>query len=169
MIRGHSLGAALAAGGTFDDPSGPNRIALSSSGGPWCYQIIPRTDFTFNVNGTRTQEILIAKRVDTLGLVSGSLLARVHSRGSWSTSATLFVVAQPTSYSPDEPQIEFINTAAEVLTEQITNVSAVPTLLNVQLSTPIPPHIRVLLRHVQGITEGACVCSLSVELYGRSA
>ena len=49
MTRSHSLGAALAAGGSRHETLMPNQLALSRSGDSWCYQIIPKTDFTFNI------------------------------------------------------------------------------------------------------------------------
>lgn len=131
---------------------------------------MPRTDFTFNVNASTTQEIVIAKYVNTLGFASGGLLVRVHSRPSWFSGPTLAVVAQPTFYSEDEPNVQFFTATGEtVLSNVVTNLSSVPGLFNTALATPIPAQLRVLLRLAQGGIDGAVSCAISIELYGRSA
>ena len=135
-----------------------------------CYTILPRTDFTFNVNLSTTQEIIIAKYVNTLGFVSGGLLVRVHARPTWFSGPTLSVAAQATSYSDDEPSVQFFTATGEtLLSNVVSNLSAVPGLFNTALATPIPPQLRVLLRLAQGGTDGTASCAISIELYGRSA
>jgi hypothetical protein len=134
-----------------------------------CYTIIPRTDFTFNVNASTTQEIIIAKYVNTLGFVSGGLLVRVHAR-TWFSGPTLSVAAQPASYSADEPNVQFATATGEtLLSNVVSNLSAVPGLFIGALATPIPPQLRVLLRLAQGGADGTASCAISIELYGRSA
>jgi hypothetical protein len=164
-----SVFAAQPEGASFDLKD-VGDMPVMRTGNAWCYQIIPRTDFTFNVNLSTTQEIIIAKYVNTLGFVSGGLLVRVHARPSWPAGPELRVVAQPTRYSEDEPNIQFFTTTGEtVLTNVVTSGSAVPGLFNMALVTPIPPQLRVLLRLVQGGGDSTNSCAISVDLYGRSA
>jgi len=122
------------------------------------------------VNASATQEIVIAKYINTLDFASGGLLVRVHARPTWFSGPTLAVVAQPTLYSEDEPNVQFSTATGEtVLSNVVTNLSSVPGLFNTALATPIPSQLRVLLRLAQGGADGTVSCAISVELYGRSA
>jgi hypothetical protein len=133
-------------------------------------EIIPRTDFSFNVAASTVTDVPLAIRVDTTSVVSGVLLVRLHAKSFTGATAQAFVRVQNVSYSDDEPNVLFIDTgAANVAQATIANGDTAPKLYTIAFTAPIGNMVRVLLEHSQGTAAGVCTMSLSCELVLRDA
>ena len=131
-------------------------------------EVLPRTTYTLSGAASSEQNIELAKYVDTLAWVSGVLVVRVHSMGTFTTNVTADVVVQNTSYSDEEPQTVFADTTSETVA-RIAYTTTAPTLLITPLDTPIAAQVRVLLRLTEPASPGPATFTISVELVGRDA
>ncbi len=148
------------------NPNGQPRVEYA---GGMCAAILPRTDYNLTGTASSEQEIVLAKYVDTLSIVSGVLIVRLYSKGTFTSGVTVEVVTQNVSYAEDEPQTVFAETTNET-TVSFTSATTAPTLLTAALATPIARHIRVLLRITEPATSpGPAAFAIGVDVLGRDA
>ncbi len=149
---------------------------VGRGGNGYLVPVIPKTDFSFDGRAATPpnadQDVPIAVGIDSSAWVSGVILVRVHSRGSWpSNTASLSVVVQNMMLVPEEPDVVFFSTTNLVSTPiTITNSTTAPALFVSSLAT-MGPQLRVLVRFSQGTTgvTAAQNIAIGVDLVGRPA
>ncbi len=135
-----------------------------------CWNILPRTDYTLTGAANTVYEIVLAKYVDTLAFVSGVLICRLYSKGTFTTGVTVDIVVQNVSFAEDEPQTIFAETTNETTVSITSTTPTAPSLLTAAIETPIARHVRVLLRMTQPVTApGPVTFAIGVDLVGRDA
>jgi hypothetical protein len=131
------------------------------------FEVIPRSDFSFNAAASSTTEIPIAVRVDITACVSGILVVRLHAKSFASTTAQTVVAAQAISYSEDEPTLLFMASFPTFALITIANADAPPRLHSSGFNKPASNMARVVVQHLQGLSTGICTLTLSAELVLR--
>jgi hypothetical protein len=146
------------------EPGAPPRTKLG------CIEVIPRSDFSFNAAASTTTVIPIAKRIDITGCVSGTLIARLHTKSFASSTAQTSILCDSVSYSDDEPSVLFIGSfSTSFATATVLNGDTAPKLYSIAFTKPPSNMTRVSVQHFQGINTGICTLTLSVELVLRDA
>ncbi len=143
----------------------------------YLHSILSKTNVSFDGRnpgvGITTQDIPVAQGIDSSSWVSGLVAVRLHERNTWANGASLKIVVQNIMLVPEEPDVVYVATAADVATVSFTNVGTdnPPILRLTQFAAPIGPMLRVLIRWEQGTTvqAGAQTAAISVDLVGRPA
>jgi hypothetical protein len=127
-------------------------------------EIIPRTPFTFASAAGTTNEVTLAKYVDTAAFGSAVLILRVHAAPAGGATWTL--VAVPTSYADEDPSIDFVGgTALETQLTFPTGSNLAVLALPAAGGTALSAQTRLLLRVTGGT--GTQTATFSVQLLGR--
>lgn len=158
---------------TYDQLAGGRRTlsnwAGSGSSGGYVVPVIPKTDMNINANagGANSVVVTLAQGIDSTAWVSGVLVVRYHTRGTF-TATNATVTVDNCSIVDDDPSVIFATGTPISTSTAFTSASPVPFLSVTALSAPIGPQLRVLLNVNQG-TVGNNIFSLSVDLIGRPA
>ena len=135
--------------------------------------ILGKTEVSFDGRNAASvfQDIPIAVGIDSSEFVSAVLVAKLHTKNTWSTSAFLRILAQNIMISPDEPDVVFVAGGTAPAEVSFVNGDTAPALKLTQFTGVIGPMLRILLRWEQGLTvaSGAQTASVSVDLVGRPA
>jgi hypothetical protein len=117
------------------------------------------------------QDVPIAVGVDSSEFVSGLLLAKLHTKNTWSASGVLRILAQNIMLVPEEPDVVYLSTATAVAEVTFSNSDVAPALKLTPFTGVIGPMLRILLRWDQGATAwtGTQTASISIDLVGRPA
>jgi len=142
-------------------------------GNGYLIPILGKTEVAFEgrVAAGVFQDIPLAVGIDSSEFVSGLLLAKLHAKNTWSTSAVLRLWAQNIMLVPEEPDVVYLSSAAAVAEVTFNNSSVAPALGLTAFTGVIGPMLRVFLRWDQGATAwtGTQTASISVDLVGRPA
>jgi len=130
-------------------------------------RIIPKLDYALHPAAGQTEDIVLAKYVDTTLWVSGVLIVRVHA-ASLSAAQAFHVKVQTTSFAEEDPASTFVYTSTDVALVTI-NTSSAPALLRDSFTAPFGAQVRVILRAAQAREAAAMSCEIGVDLVGRQA
>jgi hypothetical protein len=135
----------------------------------WCVSVIGKTDFSFDGRASGSvQSVVLAAGIPTVDWVSGVLVARLHTRGTFSASARATILVENISIVPEEPQTIFADTAAPLASVQYVAGTLAPNLGVVAFVGAIGPMVQVrLIFDQQGTAAAAQTFSISVDLIGR--
>lgn len=132
--------------------------------------VIRRMVFTFNqaaAGGAAT--IPLANCIDTSKCVSGSMYLRLHAK-DWVTGTGNFDVdAYNVAYTPDEPDVVYIDRSADVARIQVGTADVSPKLYVEALAAPIGDQIQIVLEWTHGSDTTTKTFAISVELELRDS
>ena len=150
-------------------------IGRASAGGlVGLIPIIDKTDFSFDgrTSGS-TQSVPLAIGVDSSLWVSGVLVVRLHTKGTWpaGSSGSATVTVESIGLVPEDPSVVFVASPAVVTSSAIVLATTAPFLDVTALTAPIGSLLQVRLLWSQGAGAGTGVhaFSISVALVGRPA
>jgi hypothetical protein len=135
--------------------------------------VVSKYDFSFDGRTSTTQQVVLARRIDTVDFVSLVLEVWLHSKGSWSATAQAVVAVQNVVIPVEEPQTSFLEGSGSTDLASVTIAASdgAPRLYLARTSTTPGQSVRVVLRFSQGGTTagGAQDMSLGIALVGRDA
>ncbi len=135
-------------------------------------QVIPRTDFAFNLPANGTQEVFLGERgYDMRDWVSGIFPVLLHAK-NFTASASAFADfnVYNSFFDPQDPTVLWANAAAAAPGKaSVANGDVAPLLYTAALTSPIGAYGRCSLLFNQGANTGACTLTASVYLLGRDA
>jgi hypothetical protein len=159
------------AAATMQRVVGANGYGGAQGGGDGFFvPVLSKTDFSFDGRASGTQQaVKLAVGIDTVPWVSGVLVVRLHTKNTWSATATMSVQVANVSLVPEDPSVLFASTSA-LATASFTNASTAPSL-NVQtIPSGFAAMVQVALTWDQGATAGTSQqFSISLDLIGRPA
>lgn len=133
--------------------------------------VLSKTDFNFSGVGSTTVETTLARALNAVPYREGVLIVRVHSKsntGSGTSVQDLFVHVREAAPSSDDPATEFVgNSIASAQPTMNGGTTGAQPPLFVQLSSPLPPFLRVVVAPEQSVAGSTFTCSLSVDLVLR--
>ena len=137
------------------------------SGAGGLVRIIPKLEFALHPHDSQTEDIVLAKYVDTTLWVSGVLIVRVHAV-TLVDEQSFVVKVQSTSFAEEEPSGDFVNATA-VATAAMDSATTASSLLRDAFSGPIGSQVRVILTATQKASAAAMSCEIGIDLVGRQA
>jgi len=143
-------------------------LMAPGSGGGGIVRIIPKLTYAPFPAASETEEIVLAKYVDTTLWVTGVLVVRVHA-ASVNAGQDLKVKVQATSFAEEDPASDFVYSSAHVASVSITTTTS-PKLLLDTFTAYIGGQVRVILEATQdGDANEGMSCTIGIDLVGRQA
>lgn len=132
-------------------------------------EVIAKTEYSYDGRASGSlQSVTLAAGIKSVQWVSGALLVRLHTKGTFSATAVARVLVENFSIVPEEPQTIFVDPIA-IATAGIASGTTAPNYQVVAFSGAIGPMLQVRLTFDQGATPAAAAqtFSISVDLLGR--
>lgn len=132
------------------------------------HNIITRRPFTFSsVAGSGQLDVPLIRALDVSDAKAIDVVVRIHA-ANFGTGSTIAVIAQAVSLTSEEPNVDFIFSAA-VGTLTITKAIAdtAPTLHLGSLTPPWGHMIRIYLKGTQPASPVTLTATLSIDLVVR--
>ena len=129
--------------------------------------LIKRATYSFDGRASSTQTLVLADGVDATRMRVGGLVMLVHQRANFSATADLLILVNNVSFSPDDPDLAYVDSARTVGTSALIQSTSptVPFCEVVNLVQPIGPQLRVSLRFRQGAAAVTSAQTISLSLY----
>lgn len=161
--------------GIWEQQVGRRTATFSSAGraNGYLIPVLGKTEVSFDGRNAASvyQDIPIAVGIDSSEFVSAVLLAKLHTKNTWSGTAFLRILAQNIMLVPEEPDVVYVSSGTAAAEVNFVLGDSAPALKLTQFSGVIGPMLRILLRWEQGTTtlSAAQTASISIDLVGRPA
>ncbi len=130
------------------------------------FPLIKRATYSFDGRTSSTQTLVLADGVDATRMRVGGLVMLVHNRTGWGTTADLLVLVNNVSFSPDDPDVAYVDSSRNVGNSTLIQqtLPVVPFYEVVGLTPPLGPQLRISLRFRQGLIQ-ATSQSITLSIY----